>query len=72
MFHWIIISIIAIGLLIATFFSDSINNDEIFPLQEAQKHGFVVENNKIVPLTVLTEEQMNIQRDKGCVACHEK
>lgn len=32
--------------------------------------GVTIIDNKVVPLTKLTDEQMKIQEEEGCIACH--
>jgi len=35
-------------------------------------HNYVVSaGGKIIPLTILNEEQMKVQEEDGCTACHE-
>lgn len=41
------------------------------------KHGrgnqnYIIQGDKVVALTPLNEEQMKIQEEQGCVACHPK
>jgi len=36
-----------------------------------RSHNFAVQGLSIVPLTILNEEQMKIQSEQGCIACHE-
>jgi len=38
---------------------------------DGSSQNFMVAGTAIVPLTQLDEDEMHIQREQGCVACHE-
>lgn len=46
---------------------DLSNNGSITP-QKSQ--NFVIINNKVIPLTKLTPEELEVQKTKGCEGCH--
>lgn len=41
------------------------------PTSDGSSQNFMVAGTAIVPLTKLDEDEMHIQSEQGCVACHE-
>lgn len=53
--------------------------DQIYILDESteaiphtKSTNYIFAGGKLITMTPLTEEQLKIQEEKGCVACHEK
>lgn len=60
------------------FYGTSPNQDLWLP-EPIAKNGdknissnFKIEDGKVIPKTILTPEQLKIQKEQGCVACHDK
>lgn len=44
--------------------------DTTLPTKKMPSQNFTIIDNKVVPLTQLTPEQLEVQKKAGCVACH--
>jgi hypothetical protein len=73
MTKWNIATYVLIAILMILFpylenkYEFGINNDEV--MSTVTYH---IEDFKIVPHTLLTEEQLKIQDEQGCIPCHPK